>query len=196
MTVQSLDGESAPPNFGATRSWLLRHGKGYDYMTQSPGNGDYYLGGGAMQGSNGGHDAFGNPRDDEQDFTALCHLRGMLPMMFERQADPTGPSATMKSAWTGTLGFSCDGRPWVGRVPERVSERHAKFSNGAKGGEWLSAAFCGSGMVYCWRSGRGIADMILGRNIDWFPESLLVSQERYDSTSAKDAANYFLERVM
>ena len=193
MTVQSLKGEKAPANLGNERSWLLRHGKGYDYMTQSPSTGDYFLGGGAMQGGNGGHDAVGNPADDEQDFTALCHLRGLLPMMFEANSDEQRLTSIARSSWTGTLGFSCDGRPWVGKIPSRICERYAKFSNGVNGGEWIAAGYCGSGMVYCWKSGKALASMILGNSVDWFPESLLITEDRYNSSSVRDMANYWLE---
>lgn len=196
MTVQSMTGPNAPANVGHKRSWLLRHGKGYDYMTQSPSSGDYYLGGGALQGSNGGLDAIGNPADSQQDFTALCHLRGLLSMLFEQESVQPAPNVNMQTSWTGTLGFSSDGRPWVGKIPSKMTDRHPHFAGHATGGEWISAGFCGNGMVYCWRSGQALASMMLGRQPEYFPESLRMTQERFDSTAADDMANHWLSLTM
>lgn len=190
MTVQTLSGENAPPNLGSERSWLLRYSKGYDYLTQNPATGDYFLGGGALQG---GLEDLGNPSDEEQSFLALCHLSGGLPRMFDAGSGQSALSSTLKASWTGILGFSCDGRPWVGKLPVKISERHPRFPKGAVGGEWIAAGFCGSGMVYCWKSGRAVASMILGHDTDWLPESLLVTEMRFQSSDAKDMAAYWLD---
>lgn len=190
MTVQTLNGESTPRNFGSERSWLLRSSKGYDYLTQNPATGDYFLGGGALQG---GLNDIGNPADDEQSFLALCHLSGALPRMFGNGLGQNSLSSVLKASWTGTLGFSCDGRPWVGRLPDKICERYPGCSKGAAGGEWIAAGFCGSGMVYCWKSGRALADMILGRDASWLPESLLPTEKRLKASAAEDMAAYWLD---
>ena len=190
MTVQTLAGEHVPANLGRERSWLLRYSKGYDYLTQNPKTGDYFLGGGALQG---GLEDIGNAADDEQSFLALCHLSGALPRMFGPAGGSGALSSTLKASWTGTLGFSCDGRPWVGKLPESLSERQPRFAEGVRGGEWIAAGYCGSGMVYCWKSGQGIASMILGHDMSWFPESLLVTEQRFRSSDARDMAAYWLD---
>lgn len=190
MTVQNLSGSNKPANLGSTRSWLPRYSKGYDYLTQNPATGDYFLGGGALQG---GLDDIGNSADNEQSFLALCHLSGALPRMFGAASGDDALSSTVKASWTGTLGFSCDGRPWVGKLPKEITERYPRFEHGGTGGEYIAAGYCGSGMVYCWRSGRGIADMILGRDMSWFPECLLPTESRYRSSDSRDMVAYWLD---
>lgn len=190
MTVQSLTGAEKPANMGSERSWLPRYSKGYDYLTQNPVTGDYFLGGGALQG---GLEDIGNPSDEEQSFLALCHLSGALSRMFGAASGSSALSSTVKASWTGTLGFSCDGRPWVGGLPAEITERHPRFENGGGGGEYIAAGYCGSGMVYCWKSGRAVADMILRRDTRWFPESLLATESRYRSSDARDMAAYWLD---
>ena len=190
MTVQSLDGEDVPANLGSQRSWMIRHSKGYDYMTQNAATGDYFLGGGTLQA---GLEDIGNSGDNEQSFLALCHLNGVLPGLFGAGLGQSMQSSTMKSSWTGVLGFSCDGRPWVGKLPSTISQRTPKFTKRSSGGEYIAAAFCGSGMVYCWKSGQAVAAMILGKDTSWLPESLLPSEQRYCSCDVGDGAAHWLD---
>lgn len=190
MTVQNLAGTNEPSNAGDRRSWLLRYSKGYDYLTQNASTGDFFLGGGALQG---GLDDVGNPSDSEQSIMALCHLSGALPRLFEAAVDEQALSATMKSAWTGTLGFSSDGRPWVGRLPATLTGRQPQPMAGDSRAEWIAAGFCGSGMVYCWKSGRAIAVEILGKRDPDLPDALLPTEQRYHTCDARDMAAYWLE---
>ncbi|GAW26795.1 putative FAD dependent oxidoreductase [Rosellinia necatrix] len=77
--------------------------------------------------------------------------------------------------WTGIMGYSRDGRPWVGQVPAALeppdttaaeaeeAEAEAEAGDG-HGGLWISAAFTGHGMPVAPRCGIAVAEMILGRS--------------------------------
>lgn len=59
--------------------------------------------------------------------------------------------------------------PWVGRLPEWMSQRsspspsHQPTNSGllSAPGEWISAGYTGEGMVHAWLSGRALASMII-----------------------------------
>ena len=77
------------------------------------------------------------------------------------------------------MGFTADGMPLVGRIPESVSGRPR--SNG----EWIAAGFNGYGMVNTWLCGEAVVDMMMSADgevtkavAEWFPEAYLVTEER------------------
>ena len=167
-------------------------------MTQNPASGDFFLGGGTLQSGNKGLKPLGSTADDRLDDLALDYLKGVLGKAFvpqqdsDVQLDEELGQSSLVSSWTGIMGFSCDDRPWVGKLPSVISERHPQHKEGGEYGEWIAAGFCGMGMVNCWRSGRALASMILGETVDWFPKSLLPTEERFQSCSTKDMASHWL----
>jgi glycine/D-amino acid oxidase-like deaminating enzyme len=180
---------------GNERSWFLRYSKSFDYMTQNPKTGYFFLGGGVLQGDAHGVSDVGNPNDREHNFLSRCHLTGVLPRLFTAGSSDDGHSI-LKSSWTGTMGYSCDGRPWVGRLPSRISGRSVKVKYGTREcGEWIAAGFCGSGMVYCWMSGQALAAMMGGKTPGWFPEALLPTEKRFQSCDVSDLAGFFFEMM-
>lgn len=98
MTVQRVD-DATVPALGNERSWILRHGKGFDYMTQNGVSGEYFLGGGTFQGGNAGLDDIGNPADDEENFLSRCHLRGVLASLFEPGVGKSSHPRMQKMVW-------------------------------------------------------------------------------------------------
>jgi glycine/D-amino acid oxidase-like deaminating enzyme len=79
------------------------------------------------------------------------------------------PEGRVRSEWTGIMGFSPDGFPFVGEVP------------GEKG-LWVSCSFQGHGMVLCWMCARALVEMMEGHDgealKEWFPDVFRISQER------------------
>ncbi|KIJ53075.1 hypothetical protein M422DRAFT_775811 [Sphaerobolus stellatus SS14] len=83
--------------------------------------------------------------------------------------------------WSGVIGLSGDFKPWVGRIPERISRRPSPKSHHdatisvdgkdiftpveglAAPGEWIAAGFNGEGMTNAWLSATALAHMILQR---------------------------------
>lgn len=92
----------------------------------------------------------------------------------------------MKAIWSGIVAVSADSRPWVGRIPESITDRIAPgrlvdsaseverpkdtasvctrgaLTRLAAPGEWISAGYSGEGMVHAWLSGKALAYMVLG----------------------------------
>ncbi|KAI1190342.1 FAD dependent oxidoreductase [Nemania serpens] len=96
----------------------------------------------------------------------LSHAVKLLPAD-ERERDAL--RATYE--WTGIMGYSRDGQPWVGRVPGAflgASDNDAEntgISTSAVDvdGLWMTAAFTGHGMPVAPRCGIAVAQMILGK---------------------------------
>lgn len=78
---------------------------------------------------------------------------------FLRENFPKLQGAEIRSAWTGTMGFSRDGLPWVGEVPGRQ-------------GQFLAAGFTGHGFSLAWRCAQCLAEEIvhgrLREDLRWF----------------------------
>lgn len=201
MTVQRMP-DATVPALGNERSWIVRHGKGFDYMTQNGVSGEYFLGGGTFQGGNAGLDDIGNPSDAEENFLSRCHLRGVLASLFEpgvgngshspnEEDGPGGPK--LQHSWSGIMGFSSDGLPWIGKLPASISGRQPIDGKQARTyGEWIAAGFCGSGMVYCWLSGKALASMITNKEADWLPKDFLPTAERHRRASPESTAVQFV----
>ncbi|PLB41033.1 NAD(P)/FAD-dependent oxidoreductase [Aspergillus candidus] len=176
-------------NQGTENSWLFNYERGFDYLTQLPSGGQadaakMMFGGGFAQGQTGGVADIGISTDSELSFYADIHLSGALSSIFGREnwGAVSGPS--VEQMWTGNMGFSADGNPWVGRLPLSATQRGGdKDSHGA---EWVACAFSGEGMVQAWLCGKALALMVLNHDqqssgagdLSWFPEQLLVTEDR------------------
>lgn len=176
------------PNQASQYSWVFNYDRGYDYMTQLP-TGQIMLGGGFAQSESGGLADVGVSTDSELSLYINIHLSGALRAIFGEnwgrvQGEP------VQAMWTGNMAFSSDGFPWVGRLPGVVTGRSEHGSDGA---EWICAGFGGEGMVQAWLSGKVIAMMLLAQDaelsetiseaLSWFPEQLLVNEERFAETA-------------
>lgn len=165
------------------------------------------FGGGAMLGSRPESvllEYVGIVDDAGSEFEIQAYLGGALERYFTgwgKESTPvdepdagngTWGQGRTKAMWTGIMGLSADGFPWVGRVPMKVSGRTEpvvgassskvrELGNDANGqslhsrisltspGEWISAGYTGEGMTQAWLSGEVLARMILGVN-DGKPE--------------------------
>lgn len=166
-------------------SWIFNYTRGFDYLTQLPPDsnsvGMMMFGGGFAQG---GIADLGTATDSELSLYCDIHLSGALSAVFGREnwGSVTGPSVEMM--WTGNMGFSSDGLPWIGQLPSSELPTTSTMREGSA--QWVCAGFSGEGMVQAWLSGKATAQMVLindGRlhgNVDlsWFPEQMLVTEER------------------
>ncbi|KAE8382456.1 FAD dependent oxidoreductase-domain-containing protein [Aspergillus bertholletiae] len=170
-------------------SWLFNYDRGFDYLTQLPPGGDsggkMMLGGGFAQGRNGGLADLGIASDSELSLPCDIHLSGALSAVFGHQnwGHVVGPS--VEQMWTGNMGFSSDGLPWVGQLPSSVND--ATEAATEDGAQWVCCGFSGEGMVQAWLSGMAVAKMLLATKqthhmrpdyLSWFPEQMLVTEER------------------
>ncbi|ESZ99194.1 hypothetical protein SBOR_0401 [Sclerotinia borealis F-4128] len=172
-------------------SWIFNYDRGFDYLTQLPigssSDGEMMMGGGYAQTQSGGIHETGISTDSELNMYANIHLRGVLGAIFgpDNWGVVNGPA--VKSMWTGNMGFSSDGLPWVGKLPDILTERKTIRTQTMQGSEWAAAAFSGEGMVHAWLSGKALAEMILSDKHteegdvtipEWFPEPMLISEKR------------------
>ncbi|KAF5548752.1 FAD dependent oxidoreductase superfamily [Fusarium napiforme] len=94
------------------------------------------------------------------------------------------------NVWSGIMGFTADGMPIVGKLPQ-------KFTGRSGSGEWIAAGFNGHGMDKCWLTGEAIARMVLGEtNVPGFPKAYLLSDDRMKSWSPQGAAETLMDHIM
>ncbi|MCJ1385593.1 hypothetical protein MMC17_008716 [Xylographa soralifera] len=138
-----------------------------DYLVQRPvspngkGGGELMFGGGRSKAL---HEGVNLDSDDTIDGPAAEYLRTKLPQVLDvgtsahPSAVPRGEGVELpaKKEWTGIMGFSRDGHPWVGAVP-------------GSPGLWLSGAYTGSGMPNAALSSQHAASLILATHKaqDW-----------------------------
>ncbi|KAJ5145127.1 hypothetical protein N7448_002519 [Penicillium atrosanguineum] len=161
-------------------SWIFNYDRGFDYLTQLP-SGQMMFGGGFVHSESLGIADMGVPADNEMSLAIDIHLSGALSAVFGRESWGCVQGNPIQAMWTGNMGFSADGFPWVGELPGSLTQLSNKTGEGA---EWVCAAFCGEGMVQAWLSGKALATMLLkkdghsGEDLSWFPEQLLVNEQR------------------
>ncbi|KAK8057145.1 hypothetical protein PG996_011082 [Apiospora saccharicola] len=205
---------------------------GFDYVTQRQpdadadadadnagnsarhhGQGDLLLGGGFVRSSKQGIDMIGRSSDDgtSLDGLTMAHIAGIFPAVFS--PSNWGGGAEFKQAWSGTLGFTGDLIPLVGKLGKSLTGRTAPAPNavGSSGpedekpsGEWIAAGFSGEGMVWAWLTGTALGVIMSGREDedmaaapgwpagrlqDWFPREILVSEQRLRSADLVNLAN-------
>ncbi|KAI0906707.1 FAD dependent oxidoreductase [Ustulina deusta] len=100
--------------------------------------------------------------------------------------DTSDPEAlTAAYEWTGIMGYSRDGSPWVGRVPSTLLDT-VDAENGADG-LWISAGYTGHGMPVAPGCGIAVAQMMLGKTVGVeVPREWTASNERVETArSAK-----------
>ncbi|KAF4222533.1 hypothetical protein CNMCM8980_003700 [Aspergillus fumigatiaffinis] len=176
-------------NQGTEHSWIFNYERGFDYLTQLPPSkaGEMMMfGGGLAQGELGGVGDFGISADSELSLYADIHLSGALSAIFGRENWGSVPGPSVEKMWTGNMGFSADGFPWVGQLPVSLTGREQKEKG--QGAEWVSAGFSGEGMVLAWLCGKALGTMLLAyddelvetesADLSWFPEQMLVTEKR------------------
>jgi glycine/D-amino acid oxidase-like deaminating enzyme len=203
---------SAFPNFDGKRSWSFVHKSGFDYVTQRPGEKDaapgglgaeIMLGGGLVQSPAQGLDEFGIWADNKTSFPIASYLSGILSVAFspETWGDDSGMTR-VKALWSGSMGFTADMLPLVGKLEGSLTRRKPRNGSGLAG-EYIVAGFNAEGMVSAWLSGVAVGLMVLGRDDvvsggadgrpegqvkDWFPDQYRCSQARVTRSSLSELA--------
>lgn len=156
---------------------------GHSYVWEPEGSDDYLiqrddddayliLGGERLSTPDAG---VGTSRDDVVDEHVGQRLRRALHHAVDLASAPALPAA---HEWTGIMGYSRDGHPWVGGVPSRL---------GGDDGLWISAAYTGHGMPVAARCGVAVAEMVLGREggVE-LPGEYVVTEDRVDEARLLD----------
>ena len=129
-----------------------------DYLIQRPftttslsKGGELMFGGGRQYAAQAG---VGVSDDSFTSKSAASYLRNKLNNVLDISAIP---SEELKASheWTGIMGFSRDGRPWVGEVTEELGL-------GGADGLFVCAGFTGHGMPNSTLSAKAIVEMLLG----------------------------------
>lgn len=192
-----------PAPLPTTFSFIYRNG--YEYMIPRPlpdGGQHIVIGGGLGRLPDAGASEFGTVDDSSLNKEISKYLYGGLAGYFGAtnwgETSDDEASNRVVQEWTGIMGATADGRPFVGKVPGKMDSSWLPDWDGTKGevplrNLWISAGFNGHGMVLCLKSAKALVKMIendgpgwannepldLG-GLDWFPESFLITQERLE----------------
>ncbi|KAF4447300.1 Gamma-glutamylputrescine oxidoreductase [Fusarium austroafricanum] len=134
----------------------------HSHVWWTPAGGDDYLvqrrsgeliTGGERLGSDG---QVGLSHDDSIDPVVAERLRVSLQEAVKLKAPDEPEDSTLQATfeWTGIMGYSKDGCPWVGKLPKDLG--------GEDSGLWVSAGYTGHGMPVAARCGIVVAQEILG----------------------------------
>jgi glycine/D-amino acid oxidase-like deaminating enzyme len=156
-----------------------------DYLVQRPfvsspsttiSGGEMMFGGGRSYASNAG---LGVSDDSSVDPPAAEYLRRELNVVLDLQNEDKELKATYE--WSGIMGYSRDGRPWVGGLSEELGLGGGK-------GLWICAGFTGHGMPNTHLSAKAAAQMMVGKpaeEID-LPSMYRLSKERVERARTYD----------
>ena len=137
-------------------SYWLRYGeKDYDYMIQKH-DGAFIIG-----RANTGRRATAD--DSKRDVLPHAHLRGVTPQFFN-----FGTKLDVTHAWSGSVAFTQDGNPFVGRFPSSKRQH-----------QWVCGAYQGIGMVRAFRTAQMLALLLLDEEVPAeYPRSMLLTESR------------------
>jgi glycine/D-amino acid oxidase-like deaminating enzyme len=162
------------PVDGLPTTYSFIYKNGYEYMIPRPQGskyaGDIIMGGGLVMAKDEGVGEFGTTDDTTLNEDISKYLTETTPRYFGADWGNDHEDGRIRKQWTGIMGYSPDGFPFVGEVP---GEKNL----------WLAASFQGHGMVLCFMCARALAAMMGGEEgkiENWFPEAFKVSEERLE----------------
>jgi glycine/D-amino acid oxidase-like deaminating enzyme len=152
-----------------------------DYLIQRPfsetdrSGGELMFGGGRSYAA---HAGVGVSDDSHIDPPVAAYLRRELSIMLDLKND--GKELEARSEWSGIMGYSRDGHPWVGEVREELGLGGGK-------GLWLCGGFTGHGMPNAWLCGKAVVDLIMGceKDVD-VPNGYKLTRERVELARSYD----------
>lgn len=166
--------------------WWTQAG-GDDYLIQRP-SGELITGGERLGASDG---QVGLSRDDTIDPVIAKRLRASLHGTLKLKKPGETEDATLEATyeWTGIMGYSRDGYPWVGQLPAALG--------GEDGGLWVSGGYTGHGMPVAARCGIAVAQEILGI-IDGvtLPAQYRIDGGRVDRANSMKIPSTLLDEVL
>ncbi|KAK1990250.1 FAD dependent oxidoreductase [Colletotrichum falcatum] len=166
---------SKMPKEGLATTYSFIYEGGYEYMIPRPQGtqlaGDVVIGGGLVRAPDEGLGEYGTTDDSRLNPVISRYLYETTPRYFGNNWGEDDGGGRVRAEWTGIMGFSPDGFPFVGQVP-------------GEQGLWVSAGFQGHGMVLCWMCARALVAMLEGAEEEkqrlgsWFPAAFGVTSER------------------
>jgi glycine/D-amino acid oxidase-like deaminating enzyme len=158
------------PSSGLDTTYSFIYENGYEYMIPrppgSPFLGDIAIGGGLARARDEGLLEFGETDDSSLNTEISAYLHDTTATYFGSGWGEDDKEGRVRREWTGVMGYSPDGFPFVGEVPGME-------------GLWIAASFQGHGMVFCWESARALVGMMGGMEVgESFPGVFGVSEGR------------------
>lgn len=160
------------PKDGLQTTYSFVYAGGFDYMIPRPKGskfaGDIVIGGGLTKGGNNGIEEFGTVDDSRMSANISEYLTETTPRFFGSAWGEDDDEGRVRKQWTGIMGYSNDGSPFVGEVS---GERDL----------WIAASFQGHGMVMCFLCAKALVGMMSGEDESlksWFPASFRPSEGR------------------
>jgi glycine/D-amino acid oxidase-like deaminating enzyme len=158
------------PGLDTTYSFIYSHG--YEYMiTRPPGTpdaGTIIIGGGLGTLPSRGASEFGNTMDTQLNDEISTYLYECTARCFGDNWGQDSKEGRIVKEWSGVMGTSADGLPYVGAMPEMP-------------GVFMCASFNGHGMVMCVKSAQALVDMMESdADVEWFPKALVVTAQRFE----------------
>jgi glycine/D-amino acid oxidase-like deaminating enzyme len=160
---------------------------GDNYLVQRP-SGELITGGERLGSSDG---QVGLSHDDAIDPVIAERLRASLHAAVKLKTPGEVEDATLEATyeWTGIMGYSRDGYPWVGQLPAVLG--------GEDSGIYVSVGYTGHGMPVAARCGIAVAQEILGINdgVD-LPAQYRIDEGRADRAKSMEIPSTLLDEVM
>lgn len=171
MTTQRAG--SGLPKDGLPGTYSFIYGDGYEYMIPRPqgsqDTGEIMIGGGATKAPDEGLHEFGET-DDTTTLPAIqSYLEDCTKSYFGSNWGEDHSEGRLHRAWTGIMGYSADGFPLIGQMPDEDDL-------------YIAASFQGLGMVLCFLCAKAIVSVInrddQAELDEWFPKAFRMASER------------------
>lgn len=161
------------PKDGLATTYSFIYEDGYEYMISRPQGskfaGDLIIGGGLTKAAEEGLYEYGTTDDTTMDSTTISYLRESTLCYFGTNWGKDDAEGRIRHQWSGCMGFSADGFPLIGEIPEEKDL-------------FMAASFQGHGMVLCLLSAKALVEIMDGENktdtSQWLPKAFRMSGER------------------
>ncbi|KAL9055248.1 MAG: hypothetical protein Q9162_003658 [Coniocarpon cinnabarinum] len=160
-----------------SHTYTFAYANGYEYMIPRPSGaahtGDILIGGGWATLPGEVASEFAETDDSVLNPAVSKYLYDCTARYFGENWGEDDSHGRIRKEWTGIMGTSADGLPFVGKVP-------------GKENLWASVSFNGHGMVMCLKCAEAVVTMMTGngeeqKTLDsWFPRSFRLTPERIE----------------
>lgn len=168
---------SGLPKGGLLGTYSFIYNDGYEYMIPRPQaskfQGGIMIGGGATKAPEEGLREFGETDDTTTMPAIQGYLEDCTKSYFGSNWGEDHPDGRLRRAWTGIMGYSADGFPLIGQIPDTDDL-------------YVAASFQGLGMVLCFLSAKALVS-IMSRTDEaeldqWLPKTFRMASERTKHT--------------